>query len=330
MLTKRQNLIECIRGGSPDRYVNQFEAFSPMIFANPLGRREVGDGSLIDEWGVTFRPIEGQPGLFPDHDAAHLVVDDVAKWRDAVTPPGAVNDPALWETASAAAERIDRNEQFVTCAVFPGIFERVHHLHGITDTLADFYEEPEAIHDLIACITDWELRLAEGICTYVKPDCIFHHDDWGMQKSTFMSPEMFEEFLLEPYKQVYGYYKDHGVELIVHHSDSYCESFVRYMIELGIDIWQGALRTTNDIPGILERYAGKIAVMGGIETQLIDKPGWTPEEVRAEVETAFETIGRKRAGWIPCLTQGGEFSGFPGVYDEVTRRIAEMSERDFG
>ena len=29
MLTPRQNLMECIRGGSPDRYVNQFEAFFP-------------------------------------------------------------------------------------------------------------------------------------------------------------------------------------------------------------------------------------------------------------------------------------------------------------
>mgnify|MGYP006870779339 FL=1 len=28
MLTKKQNLLECIRGGNPDRYVNQWEALA--------------------------------------------------------------------------------------------------------------------------------------------------------------------------------------------------------------------------------------------------------------------------------------------------------------
>ena len=35
MLTKRQNLMETIRGGSPDRFVNQYEAF--RLIQNPLG-----------------------------------------------------------------------------------------------------------------------------------------------------------------------------------------------------------------------------------------------------------------------------------------------------
>ena len=34
MLTKRQNLLETIRGGKPDRYVNQYEALA-MITDNP-------------------------------------------------------------------------------------------------------------------------------------------------------------------------------------------------------------------------------------------------------------------------------------------------------
>ena len=65
-----------------------------------------------------------------------------------------------------------------------------------------------------------ELSLAEEICSHTHPDAIFHHDDWGSQRSTFLSPAMFDDFYLDAYKQVYGYYKAHGVELIVHHSDS--------------------------------------------------------------------------------------------------------------
>jgi len=31
MLTKRQNLIETIKGGNPDRFVKQYEAFAMMM-----------------------------------------------------------------------------------------------------------------------------------------------------------------------------------------------------------------------------------------------------------------------------------------------------------
>ena len=51
--------------------------------------------------------------------------------------------------------------------------------------------------------------------------------------------DMFREYYLDAYKKVYGYYKDHGVQLIVHHSDSYAANLVPSMIEMGIDIWQG-------------------------------------------------------------------------------------------
>ena len=47
---------------------------------------------------------------------------------------------------------------------------------------------------------------------------------------------------MDTYKEIYKYWHDHGVEMIVHHSDSYAATLVPYMIEMGIDIWQGALR----------------------------------------------------------------------------------------
>ena len=40
MLTPKQNMLEVIKGGNPDRFVNQYEAvqllFHPFMFANPL------------------------------------------------------------------------------------------------------------------------------------------------------------------------------------------------------------------------------------------------------------------------------------------------------
>lgn len=329
MLTKRQNFIECITGGNPDRFVNQYEALA-MIAPSPLSDKShlASDGYLIDAWGCYQGKVAGEPGFFPYHDLEHRVITDICDWRSQVKIPGDPDIPEFWEPFAQQAEAVDRTEQLVCSAVMPGIFERCHHLGEITETLMNFYEEPEAMHELIDEIVAWELRLADAHLKYVKPDALFHHDDWGTQISTFLAPEMFEEFLLEPYKRIYGYWRDHGVELIVHHSDSFGETLVPFMVEMGVDIWQGTLRTTNDIPALIDRFGGQIAFMGGIESQIVDKPDWTREEVRAEVDAALAAVGRT-TGFIPCLTSGLDSSGYPGVYDAVSAEIDRCSARDF-
>ena len=221
---------------------------------------------------------------------------------------------------------MDRNEQFVLPFVAPGVFDMTHFLCEIQNALINFYEEPEAMHELIDYLTEYELILAEKLCHYVKPDGIFHHDDWGTQVSTFLSPEMFEEFFLPSYKQIYGYYKSHGAELIVHHSDSYAATLVPYMIDMGISIWQGVMNT-NDIPELIKKYGGKITFMGGIDSASVDRPDWNQEMVAKEVRRACTECGKLY--FIPNTTQGLPMSTYPGVYQAVTEEIDKMSKEMF-
>jgi hypothetical protein len=329
MLTKRQNLIETIRGGKPDRFVNQYEAFS-LIMQTPFSKDNpnpaYGEHNVVNAWGVTKSWPIGTPGPFPVHDAEHIVIKDITRWRDFVKVPNIIYPAAEWEPFVAQAEKIDRKEQFATFFYAPGIFEQCHYLLEISNCLLNFYEEPEAMHEIIEMITDFEIAFAEQVCKYLKPDALFHHDDWGTQKSTFISPDMFEEFFLEPYKKLYGYYKSHGVELIVHHSDSYAATLVPYMIEMGIDIWQGVM-TSNNIPELIGKYGGQISFMGGVDSAKVDFPGWTKEIVAEEVRRACRECGKLY--FIPGSSQGLPLSNYPGVYEAMTEEIDKMSREMF-
>ncbi len=326
MLTKRQNLMETITGGKPDRFVNQYEPFA-IMYGTPVTAQSpmpaYGKGPVVDAWGVTRVWPEGTPGAFPVHDEEHIVLKDIAKWRDYVKAPKIDFPAADWEPAIEQMEKIDRSEQFATLFYAPGIFEQSHYLMSITDALVAFYEEPEAMLELIEYITDFELRYAEQVCKYLKPDAFFQHDDWGTQISTFISPDMFEEFLLPSYKKLYGYYKSHGVEVIMHHSDSYAATLVPFMIDMGIDIWQGVMKG-NNIPELLEKYKGQITFMGGINSADVDFPGWTPEIVAGEVKRACEENGKLY--FIPSASQGLPMSNYPGVYEALTKEIDNMSK----
>ena len=74
MLTKKQNLLETIRGGQPDRFVNQYE-FLHILMNDPYNLTdpfpEYGQKNVKNAWGVTLSWPEGTPGAFPVHDDKH-------------------------------------------------------------------------------------------------------------------------------------------------------------------------------------------------------------------------------------------------------------------
>ena len=329
MLTKKQNMLECVRGGKPDRFVNQFEALSFAMGRPGRGARSglKPGGTIVDEWGVTITWAPNTPGPFPVHDAEHKVLKDITQWRDVVHAPSLDFTEDDWAPFAEKAAKIDRNEQFACPTIAPGLFEQSHYLMGMDDAMANFYLEPDEMHDLIKYLTDYELRFAEQVCKYMKPDAIIHHDDWGTQISTFMSVDMFEEFFQEPAKEVYGYYHDHGVELCVHHSDSFAATLVPNMIDIGIDIWQGCLAQSNDIPDLVKKYGGQISFMGGIDSGVVDREGWTSEVIEQEVRRMCTACGKHY--YIPCITQGGPGNTYDGVYDCISEKIDMMSAELF-
>lgn len=56
MLTKRKNFLETIRGGRPDRFVNQYEAFrilyNPVMMHSPMP--SPGDLYVVNDWRRGF------------------------------------------------------------------------------------------------------------------------------------------------------------------------------------------------------------------------------------------------------------------------------------
>ena len=77
MLTARQNMDEVIRGGHPDRFVNQYEAIQLlmhpyMIHCNQL--LQPGMENIVKAWGVTNSFPVGVPGACPVHTPEKIVI----------------------------------------------------------------------------------------------------------------------------------------------------------------------------------------------------------------------------------------------------------------
>lgn len=329
MLTAKENLREVIRGGNPDRFVNQYEAlqflFHPYFVHNPSPAK--GQENVVNAWGVTNSFPANTPGAFPVHTPDKIVVKDIEDWKEYVHAPSLEFSQEEWDSWKAQYDAADKDRAFATALVLPGLFEQTHHLCEISQALMNYITNPDEMHDLIKYLTEFELKLAEGICDHLHPEIIFHHDDWGAERSTFLRPEMFAEFFVEPYKEIYKYYHDHGVEFVFHHNDSYSATLVPYMIETGIDVWQGCMES-NDVPELVKKYGGKISFMGGIDNKSVDFEGWTAENCRKVAENICESCGNKY--FIPCITQGGPGSVYPGVYAALCDEIDKYNAEKFG
>ena len=64
----------------------------------------------------------------------------------------------------------------------------------------------------------------------------------------------------------------------------------RDIVEMGADIWNPC-QPCNDLAGLKRRFGGRIAFCGGIDSQFVlDRPGVTPDEVRAEVRRRIDEL----------------------------------------
>lgn len=328
MLTPRQNLLETIHGGNPDRFVKQYEFIAlpysdPYTMSNPIPFFP-GDEDKTDLWGVSWSWPENVPGMFPVDQPGKKVIEDIETWEGPLKTPPLEYPPEMWEAAREDYAKLDRTKQFVGPIMFPGLFEQTHCLMSMEDALMGFYSEPEKMHEIIDTIAEWEMAYVKLLADNLHPDAVLHHDDWGSSLNTFMSVDMFKEFYLEPYKKLYKCYRDNGFELIIHHCDSYAASYVPMMIEMGIDIWQGGT-VKNDIPALVRQYGGQISFMTGIEAADVDKEGWTREDVRKAVRKVCSECGKLY--FIPCQTAGGPESVYEGVCPTIDEEI-EAASRD--
>jgi len=330
MLTARENMRRCVRGEKPDRYVNQYEALkllsTPLAFHNE--RPVKGGEDKVNAWGVTYSYPMNVPAAFPVHTPEKIVVKDIEDWKEYVKAPSLIWPEDEWDKMIAMYEAVDRTKAYATTMCIPGIFEQTHHLCSIDEALVYYMTNIEEMTDLIKYIAEWELKFAELVCDRLHPDAILHHDDWGSEQNTFFRPAMFDDLFLEPYKQIYGYYHDHGVELIVHHADSWCASIVPEMIEMGIDVWQGPMHS-NNVPDLVKKYGKQITFMGEIDNKFVDYDACTYEDCKRVVKNAIESVDSIE-GFIPGITQGGTGALYEGSYEGLWQAIDEYNIEHFG
>ena len=326
MQSAKEVFLELLKqDGQPERQLKQYEALHMCLY-DPInaylrGNRKRGTVS-VDRWGTTISFPENAPGAMPLNHGDLMVCKDVTRWRETVHAPDLeANCTEGWEECRQKARAAAGDEQLVAGFMGTGIFEQCHFLMGFENTLANLYEHPDEMHELIEYITEYRLRYVKLLIDNLHPDLIFSHDDWGTKDALFMKPDMWREFFKEPYRRFYGYIRSRGC-IALHHADSYLVPIVDDMAEIGIQVWQGTL-PENDIPALQRHLNGKLVLMGGMGAA-IDREDAQPDEILAYARRTLKDCC-PGGHFIPCITYGVPGTVYPHVSPYIDQAIDEYN-----
>ncbi len=289
VMTERENMELIFTSGAKPAWIpHMFTAYNFVIPTDVIADRPPFGVQCGKDWfGVQWLWDEASTGFVQDpHEP--LICDDVTKWEKQVKFPDL--DAIDWETAAAPVVAGYDPDRWTQLMLQCGIFERTHSLLGFENTFIAMYEEPEALYDLMAAITDHRIEVMKKAVQYYKPEVITNMDDYGAQNGPLMSNEMFRTHILPHGKRLGEALKELGV-IYQHHSCGTWDRLAPDMVEMGMKAMT-AVAPTNQVDQLIRDYGDWMVFDGGMNILgVLDYPGSTEEEVRAEARRAMDLFG---------------------------------------
>jgi hypothetical protein len=258
-----------------------------------MDRQEAGwyfDNPVMDDWGCRWERTElNNMGQVVGHPLMNWADLDTFKFPNPCNP---------FYFARIEDGIKDAGDRYVVITSHFNLFERLHMLHGFSQTLEDFYLEPEKIHKLLDIILEYKIaHINEAARRFGgRVHGIFLTDDWGTQTSTFVSDAIFKEFFYDRYKKLFDSIHGHGWHVILH-SCGKVNDFVPLFIEVGVDVLNMQQPRAYGIQELGRQFAGKVCFLTTVDIQAT-LPKGDPDAVRAEAKELVENWSTPKGGLI--------------------------------
>lgn len=195
-----------------------------------------------------------------------------------------------WFDFSSLKSRLADWNDYAIMASGCSVFQHATYLRGMDILLMDMCMQPEMAHFVLKKISDFYYIYFEKMfqATGDMIDIFALADDFGMQNSLLISPEMFDEYVAPQLKRMSGLAHAYGKKLLLH-SCGNIEILIPRLIELGVDILDPIQPECMNPLIIKEKYGHQICLRGGISVQNTLTLG-TVDEVQTETKRIVEAL----------------------------------------
>jgi uroporphyrinogen decarboxylase len=345
-MTPREIVERAITFNDPPRMPLKFDIVGvndcyDVWTVDPTGWMWAFAGQATDEFGCLWkRTAVSNSGQVVGHPLADLSRLKEYQWPD----PDA---PARYQGFEAQLR--GAGERFVMFCFGQGLFERLHMLTGMSQTLMAFIKHKNAVHEILDRVLDFHLRvfrncvkIAAGLNRKTGTSAPRMHaaamaDDWGMQDRAFIPGKVFREFFKPRYQKWFDEIKAAGLHTWIH-SCGRINDIVEELIDCGLEVVNNQQPNTVGLEEFGNRYRGRVCFEAIVDTQST-LPRGTYDEIRQQARKLVECYGTPAGGFIASdyndaaaigvtddrrlvmFEAFAEIGGYPG-YKEILERYA--------
>jgi uroporphyrinogen decarboxylase len=211
--------------------------------------------------------------------------------RPRLNPHSLTRYPEYWE------EKVHtwRQRDYPLTLRMGSIFGWLRNWMGLETIALALYDDPDWIQEMMNTLADFCIACGERALQDVDLDYILLWEDMAYKNGPLISPRMFRQFMLQPYKKLTGFIRDHGVKLIFVDSDGYAQSLISLWIEGGVNGFYPIERAAGmDAMKVRQQFGKELRLMGGIDKRAMISG---PKAIDAELVHVLPLI--KEGGFIP-------------------------------
>jgi uroporphyrinogen decarboxylase len=332
-MTSRERIRTIVAGRAADRvgfWLGQPHRDTEPILLEAFGQRDLeGVRRLLADdvrWipAGGYRHPEGRPMFDTGMDHARGLAsggafadcEDVAEVEAFDWP-----DPDYLDFTETLRRLRGAGDVYRLSGFWCDFFHKVANFLGMEGYFIKMHTHPEVVHALTRRIVGFYLEANRRFYRQAGDllDAFFLGNDFGTQRDLLISPAQFREFLLPYFRQLADQAHEHGYQVVLH-SCGAVHKIIPDVIAIGVDGLHPlqARAADMDADTLARDFAGRIAFLGGIDTQELLVHG-APEDVRAEVRRVRERLG-------PCLVVSPSHEALlPNVPPANVRAMAEAA-----
>jgi uroporphyrinogen decarboxylase len=202
-------------------------------------------------------------------------------------------DPDFLDFSECLAALREAGDFYRASGFWAPFFHDVMDLFGIESYFVKMHTNPGVVQAVTARVCGFYLEANRRFFAQAGDlmDGYFFGNDFGTQLDLLISPAHFEEFVLPWFCRFTDLAHAHRYQVILHSCGSVCR-VIPHLIEAGVDCLHPlqARAKNMDADSLSSQYRGKIAFMGGVDTQHLLVQA-TPQGIKEEVRRLKDLFG---------------------------------------
>ncbi|MFZ2657839.1 MAG: uroporphyrinogen decarboxylase family protein [Victivallales bacterium] len=264
----------------------------------------------IDEWGIEWESLDqtlGQPKNTP-----------LASWD--MLSSYAAPDPNAAGRYDHLRAFVGRNaDKYLMATLGISGFNRTMYIRGYENTMEDLYLNRDRIEQLLDMVFSFETEVIKNYGRF-GIDAVSFFDDWGMQESLMISPELWREMFKPRYRRQFDLAHRLGMHVYFHCCGN-IYSIIGDLVEIGADVLNLNQPDLLGIERMGKDFGGRVCFNCPVDHQRLALDG-SRDEIFSYVKRLYENLGCFNGGFIGLI----EDYRFMGQKDESYENIVEAFE----